>query len=695
MAKLNIQRALQQGIAAHKENKLQEAERFYRVILNSQPTHPVANHNLGVLAVSGNKTNSALPLFKIALESNPKKEQFWLSYIDALIKENQFENAKQVIEQGKKNGVAGEKLTTLEAQLAAKTKPKNANSISPSLQQLSNLLRYYQNGRYGDAEKLAVSITQEFPNHPFSWKILGALLGQTGRKAEALKANQKAVELAPQEAATHHNLGITQQELGRLGEAEASLRQSIALKPNFAEAHYNLGITLKTLGRLEEAEASYRQAMGFKPDYAEAHNGLGITLKALGRLEEAEASYRQAIAFKPDYTKAHYNLGIMLQELPRSEEAEASYRQAIALNPDFAEAHYNLGITLSAMGRLEEAEAKYRHAIALKPDYAEAHNNLGITLKALGRLDEAIDCYEHAIKITPNSAVAESNLVACLTSYNPQKVVSHPIAKVNQEIRKIGMQVADKTIISNDLVIKLCSKFLSVIKNYNFEIETKLSQIYRRNSVDLNCKRHKIIFNQHNVIAKFCFGCYKVQVEPKTILELIKLFIVFDQLKLEENNTRKCMIELRPEIPGFYKGLVYCSGLDEANKVKEIIDVAIKEHIGSGLSSKIKRGCSEYPNSFPDYQEINNSGPQLMNYNEGWKTIEENHDRKNPIKVTNNLRPSLSGLNLEDVLIIRKWIDYARGIGDPNTYLLDENVVQYPDVYNQARERLDKYQFIC
>tara|TARA_B100001245_G_C22827591_1_gene398102 strand:+ start:142 stop:702 length:561 start_codon:yes stop_codon:yes gene_type:complete len=186
-----------------------------------------------------------------------------------------------------------------------------------------------------------------------------------------------------------------------------------------------------------------------------------------------------------------------------------------------------------------------------------------------------------------------------------------------------------------------------------------------------------------------------VQVEPKTILELIKLFVVFDQLNLEENNTRKCMIELRPEISGFYKGLIYCSSLDQANKVKEIIDVAIKEHIGSGLSSKIKRGCSEYPISFPDYQEINNSGPQLMNYNKAWKTIEENHDRKNPIKAKNNLRPSLSGSNLEDVLIIRKWIDYARGIGDPNTYLLGENVVQYPDVYNQARERLDKYQFIC
>ena len=422
---------------------------------------------------------------------------------------------------------------------------------------------------------------------------------------------------------------------------------------------------------------------------------MGVTLEELGRLEEAEASYRQAIAFKPGNADAHNNLGNALRKLGRLDEAEARLRQAIALKTDFVEAHSNLGVTLQELGRLEEAEASYRQAIAFKPDYAEAHSNLGNTLRELGRLDEAIDSFEHAIKVKSNFAVAESNLVACLTFYKPQKVASHLIAKVNQEIRKISMQVADKKIISNDQVIELFSRFSSVIKNYDLDIETKLSQIYRRNSVDLNCKRHKLIFNQHNVIPKFCFGCYKVQVEPKTILELIKLFIVFDQLKLEENNTRKCMIELRPEISGFYKGLIYCSGLDQANKVKEIIDVASKEHIGSGLSSEIKRGCSEYPISFPDYQEINNSGPQLMNYNEAWKTIEENHDRKNPIKAKNNLRPSLSGLNLEDALIIRKWIDYARGIGDPNTYLLDENGVQYPEIYSQARERLDKYQFIC
>ena len=47
---LTVEQELQQGIAAHKEGKLKDAERLYRAILQSQPEHPDANHNLGVLA---------------------------------------------------------------------------------------------------------------------------------------------------------------------------------------------------------------------------------------------------------------------------------------------------------------------------------------------------------------------------------------------------------------------------------------------------------------------------------------------------------------------------------------------------------------------------------------------------------------------------------------------------------------------
>ena len=407
---LTIEQALQQGIAAHRECKIQDAERLYRAILKSQPLNPDANHNLGLIAVSVNKTEAALPLFKTALEASPKIEQFWLSYIDALIKDNQINNAKRVIKKAKKKGFSSVKLDALAAKFYPKTQVGNADTSSPSQYQLNSLLKYYQTGQSDDAEKLAKSITQQFPQHQFAWKVLGAIFGQSGRTIEAENANQTSVSLSPQDAEAHYNLGITLKELGRLDEAEASYTKAIALKPDSAEAHSNLGITLQELGRLDESEASCRQAIALKPNSAEAHSNLGNTLQKLGRLDESEASYTQAIVLKPDYVEAHSNLGNTLQELGKLDESEASYRQAIALKPDYAEAHSNLGNTLQELGRLDESEASYTQAIALKPDSAEAHSNLGNTLQELGKLDESEASYTQAIALKPDYAEAHSNL---------------------------------------------------------------------------------------------------------------------------------------------------------------------------------------------------------------------------------------------------------------------------------------------
>ena len=407
---LTIEQALQQGIAAHREGKIQDAERLYRAILQSQPLNPDANHNLGLIAVSVNKTEAALPLFKTALKASPKIEQFWLSYIDALIKDNQINNAKRVIKKAKKKGFSSVKLDALAAKFYPKTQVGNADTSSPSQYQLNSLLKYYQTGQSDDAEKLAKSITQQFPQHQFAWKVLGAIFGQSGRTIEAENANQTSVALSPQDAEAHYNLGITLKELGRLDEAEASYTKAIELKPDSAEAHSNLGITLKELGRLDEAEASYTKAIALKPDSAEAHSNLGITLQELGRLDESEASCRQAIALKPNSAEAHSNLGNTLQELGRLDESEASYTQAIVLKPDYVEAHSNLGNTLQELGKLDESEASYRQAIALKPDYVEAHSNLGNTLQELGKLDESEASYTQAIALKPDYAEAHSNL---------------------------------------------------------------------------------------------------------------------------------------------------------------------------------------------------------------------------------------------------------------------------------------------
>lgn len=364
---LTIQQALQQGVAAHKKGQVEEAERLYKAILNSQPAQPDANHNLGVLLVSINKTDAALPLFKVAVETNSKVDQFWLSYIDALIKAKQGENAKQVLEQAKNQGVAEYKLDILKTQLNSLNTTGNVYSANPPQILLSRLLEHYQSGRLGDAEILALSITRDFPNDNFSWMILAAVFKAIGRNTEALNANQTAVELSPQDAEAHSNLGVTLQELGRLNEAEVSLRQAIVLRPNYPEAHNNLGNALKEQGRLDEAEASYRQAIVLKPGYANAHSNLGATLQDLSKLDEAEASYIQAIALRPNYAEAYSNLGVTLQELGRLEEAEESLKHAITLKPDFALAHYGLTKVLYNMSYKDSALESIKKANVIDP----------------------------------------------------------------------------------------------------------------------------------------------------------------------------------------------------------------------------------------------------------------------------------------------------------------------------------------
>jgi len=304
---LTLDQTLQQGVAAHNQGNLQEAERFYRDILQVQPQHPEANHNLGLIAVSMNQPGVALPLFESAIRGNPNIEQFWLSYIEALITGRQFENAKQAIKKGKRKRVAKDKLKALTQKLEL----AKAGKV-PSQAELRELTNHYQDGNYDHAEKLAILLTQHFPRHQFGWQILGAIFGQQGKMSESLVASQNALALTPADANAHYNVGTSLLELGKLEEAEASFRQAIMLNPNFAEPLMNLGNTLQALGRLDEAEASYRQAIVMKPDFAQAYFNLGVALKVKGNLHGAVDSYIKAIEIEPSHTQAYIYMGVAL-----------------------------------------------------------------------------------------------------------------------------------------------------------------------------------------------------------------------------------------------------------------------------------------------------------------------------------------------------------------------------------------------
>ena len=50
----------------------------------------------------------------------------------------------------------------------------------------------------------------------------------------------------------------------------------------------------------------------------------------------------------------------------------------------------------------------------------------------------------------------------------------------------------------------------NIIKTYEKEFNYNETQIYRKNSINLNCKRHFKVFNEFNIIPKYCFAFYKI-----------------------------------------------------------------------------------------------------------------------------------------------------------------------------------------
>ena len=349
-----IDQVLQQAIAHHQAGQLQEAEGLYRAILGTQGHHADANHNLGILALQMNQAVAALPHFKIAVEANPVQDQYWLSYLDALIQAGSHDVARQLIGACQQRGLAGDALEALVMRL---------DTHHPGSQAMATLVSFFAAARYAEADALARTMTARFPQHGMAWKVLGAALIEMGRVDEALPLMQKAAVLSPQDAEAHNNLGSALHALGRFDEAAASCRQALAIRPDFAEAHNTLGHTLCTLGRLEEAEASFRSALQMKPDSAEFHSNLGSLLHTLGRLNEAEASFRRTLEIKSDYAEVHNNLGASLHDLGRFDEALMSYRLAIQIKPGFAMAHKNLAVVLNNLANTRKEQSLFFEAL--------------------------------------------------------------------------------------------------------------------------------------------------------------------------------------------------------------------------------------------------------------------------------------------------------------------------------------------
>ena len=285
MAELTVDQALQQGIDAHKAGQVQEADRLYTAIIKAQPKHPNANHNMGVLAVGVGKVKQALPFFKTALEANPATAQFWLSYIDTLIKLDKLADAKAVFDQAKSNGAKGDGFDKLEQRLnktgqepvvaskiTAEVPPPQPNILdSLKLDQALSLARKKaRGGDTGEAKRIYRDILAKFPKNKRAHDGLkGLSSGAFGKESKVQDPPHDQL----QALINLYSQGQLQQALHEAGTLVQKFPQSATLFIIQAAA-------FKDLGHLDHSIEAYTKALAIKPDMLQPTTTWGMLFKS-------------------------------------------------------------------------------------------------------------------------------------------------------------------------------------------------------------------------------------------------------------------------------------------------------------------------------------------------------------------------------------------------------------------------------
>ena len=439
---LTIEQALKQAIEAHKAGKLQEAEVLYRAILQAKPKHPDANHNLGVLAVSMGKSEAALPLFKTALEANPKQGQFWISYIDALIRAKQLANAKSVIEQGKKLGLAGEQIDLLETQINVSYDNLDCRKLEDS--ELSPAIEFREAGKYSEAEDWLNRFLVLNSSHAEALSLLSQvyILNKKMVMAEgvlskailinsdlpSVQRNQARLLLAqskPMEALAKAQFGYQQSNedpetwvvlAACLGanqkdqEALALIEKALKARPSYAEAFGNRALIRLRGKDITGAIKDIEAALTLKPHLASLWGLLGSLRKQDNNLSGAIEALENAHRQEPTNVAYMVELGDFLRQGGKVMEAISILEGATKIAPKNANAWTNLGVVFQQEGRIDDSKKAYEKALALNSILPEISNNLGVMAYQAKDWKLALQYFEQALKLKQDFTEAQYNL---------------------------------------------------------------------------------------------------------------------------------------------------------------------------------------------------------------------------------------------------------------------------------------------
>lgn len=340
-ARTRLDSTLSAALQANQANRLDEAQRLVRQVLEIDPGCLPAKLLLGVLYAKRNEAARATALLNEVLDADP-------SSFDALMW-----------------------LSTL---------ARRRNDLSEAI-------------TYG---RKALEVR---PSEAHAYNNLGLCLLDSSRSFEAIAYFEKAVSLRPESSRFIHNLGLALQRRGRDAEAAAAFRRALALSSGSLDSLLSLSESLLNQNDVTGAENLARRAVDLAPESAPAHLILAGALIENNRPKDAERHLAKGMALDPtdDHTLL---IGIRQQSLGRIEQAQECFRRSIEREPRQGYAYLYLfqNQRASANDRplIDQMYNVARDGDLPPTELSALHYGLGKALEDLGEYEGAMRHYDKA-----------------------------------------------------------------------------------------------------------------------------------------------------------------------------------------------------------------------------------------------------------------------------------------------------------